>query len=103
MEKIIKETTNVSGFALAKKEVLLLTKLTAFQNRKSSVKGQKDLIDIISLALLEDFDFNYFLHLIKKYKLKEMSKILEKIVEETKEVAELNLNRYIFAKKKKKY
>ena len=59
VEEIIKKTTLVNGFVLLEKEVLLITKLKAYQDRGASVKGQKDLIDIISLVLLEDFDFKY--------------------------------------------
>lgn len=102
VEEIIKKTTLVNGFVLLEKEVLLLTKLKAYQDRGESVKGQKDLVDIISLVLLEDFDFNYLLDLINKHRLGGYWQVLEKLVLETKEVAELNLNQHAFAKKKKK-
>ena len=101
VEEIIKKTTLVNGFILLEKEILLLTKLKAYQDRKESVKGQKDLVDIISLVLLEDFDFNYLLDLINKHRLGKYWQVLEKLVLETKEVAELNLNQHAFAKKKK--
>ncbi|MEK7494992.1 MAG: hypothetical protein AAB788_04030, partial [Patescibacteria group bacterium] len=102
VEEIIKKTTLVNGFVLLEKEVLLITKLKAYQDRGASVKGQKDLIDIISLVLLEDFDFKYLSNLIKKYCLEKYSAVLKKLISETKEVAELNLNQHTFAKKKKK-
>ncbi|PIP63043.1 hypothetical protein COW98_00735 [Candidatus Roizmanbacteria bacterium CG22_combo_CG10-13_8_21_14_all_35_9] len=101
VEKIINKTTLVNGFALLEKEILLLTKLKAYQDRKESVKGQKDFIDIISLVLLEDFDFEYFLKLGKKYKLRKSLKLLRELLEKTREVEELNLNQHAFAKKKK--
>lgn len=101
VEEIIKKTTLVNGFILLEKEVLLITKLKAYQDRRESVKGQKDLIDIISLVLLEDFDHKYLSNLINKYHLKEYWQVLEKLVLETKEVVELNLNQHAFAKKKK--
>ncbi|KKP66281.1 MAG: hypothetical protein UR68_C0050G0008 [Candidatus Roizmanbacteria bacterium GW2011_GWA2_35_19] len=102
VEKIVKKTTSVNGFTLLEKEVLLLTKLKAYQDRGASVKGQKDLIDVISLVLLEDFDFKCLSRLIEKYKLKKYLDVLEKLILETKEVPELNLNQHAFAKKKKK-
>jgi hypothetical protein len=102
VEEIIKKTTMVNGFVLLEKEALLITKLKAYQDRRESVKGQKDLVDIISLVLLEDFDFNYLLDLINKHRLGKYWQVLEKLVLETKEVAELNLNQHAFAKKKKK-
>jgi hypothetical protein len=102
VEKIIKKTTSVNGFILLEKEVLLITKLKAYQDRGASVKGQKDLIDIVSLVLLEDFDFKYLLSLIKKFNLEKYLQVLEKLISETKEVPELNLNQHAFSKKKKK-
>ncbi|MEK7597753.1 MAG: hypothetical protein AAB441_03875 [Patescibacteria group bacterium] len=102
VEEIIKKITMVNGFILLDKEILLITKLKAYLDRGESVKGQKDLIDIISLILLEDFDFKYLLDIIKKYHLEKYWQVLEKLIQEIKEVPELNLNQHIFAKKKKK-
>lgn len=102
VENIFKKTTVINGFVLLEKEILLLTKLKAYQDRGESVKGQKDLIDIISLALLEDFDFKYLSDLIKKYRLGKYWQVLEKLIKEIKEVPELNLNQHASAKKKKK-
>lgn len=102
VEEIIKKTTVVDNFSLPEKEVLVLTKLTAFQNRRSSIKGQKDLIDIFSLILLDDFDFEYFFELINKNQLNENLKMLKQLIKTTKEIEELNLNKHNFAKIKKK-
>jgi len=100
--EIIKKTILINGFFLPEKELLLLTKLKAYQDRQESVKGQKDLIDIISLILLDDFDFRYLFFLIKKYRLEKYWQVLEKIVLETKEIIELNLNQHAFSKKRRK-
>jgi len=100
-EEIINKTNSVSGFILPEKEILLLTKLKAYLNRRESIKGQKDLIDIVSLLLLEDFDFNYLFNLFNSYQLGSYWKSLRKLVLETKEIEELHLNRHAFAKKKK--
>lgn len=102
VEKIIKKIATVNGFVLLEKEVLLITKLKAYQDRGASVKGQKDLIDIISLVLLVDFSFKYLSNLIQKNHLEKYWQVLEKLIQETKEVPELNLNQHAFAKKKKK-
>ena len=102
VEEVIKETTLINGFTLPKKEVLLITKINAYQNRKGSIKGQKDLIDILSLVLLDDFDFLYLSKLIKKYHLKDYWFTLEKTIQETKEVPELNLNKHFWGKEKRK-
>ena len=100
VEEIIKETILINGFTLPKKEVLLITKINAYQSRKESVKGQKDLIDILSLVLMEDFEFDYFLNLVKKYRLEDYRLTLEKIIKETNEVKDLSLNRHFWGRKK---
>ena len=101
VEKIIKKTEVVNGFVLLQREILALTKLYAFQNRKGSAKGQKDLIDIIGLILLEEFNWDYFLHLIRKNRLGAYLKTIKDIFKKTRQVEELNLNKHYFAKKKK--
>ncbi|KKP36940.1 MAG: hypothetical protein UR23_C0010G0009 [Candidatus Roizmanbacteria bacterium GW2011_GWA2_32_13] len=102
VEKIIEKITSVNGFTLLEKEVLLITKLKAYQDRGISIKGQKDLIDIISLVSLEDFDFKYLSDLIEKNILNKYWHVLERLILETKEISELNLNQHAFSKKKKK-
>ncbi|MEK7633767.1 MAG: hypothetical protein AAB437_02895 [Patescibacteria group bacterium] len=102
VEEIIKKTTLINGFVLLEKEVLLITKLKAYQDRKESIKGQKDLIDIVSLILLENFNFKYLSDLTIKHKLIKYWQVLEKLIYETKEIPELSLNQHAFAKKKKK-
>ncbi|MGB9883655.1 MAG: hypothetical protein ACPLRN_04070 [Microgenomates group bacterium] len=101
VEKIMKRTVLVNGFTLPEKEMLLLTKLKAYQDRKGSIKGEKDLIDIISLVLLGDIDFHRFFYLIKKYQLSDLKNNLIKILKDTKEMEELKLNQHKFAKIKK--
>jgi len=102
VEEVVKQTVILSGFTLPKKEALLITKLNAYQNRKGSIKGQKDLIDILSLVLLEDFDFRYLLNLIKRYQLKNYWLTVKKIIKETMEVPELSLNRHFWGRKKRR-
>lgn len=101
IEKIIKDEVMINGFRLPKKEALLITKIYAYKNRQASVKGQKDLIDIISLLFLDDFDFQEFIKLVGKNK-RGVLATLKSLIEETKEINELRLNRHLFAKEKKK-
>lgn len=101
VEKIMKYTDVIDKLTLAKKEILLITKQVAYEKRKMSVKGQKDLIDIISLICLDDFDFNLYKKLLKEYKLSSYQKMLVQILNETYEIPELGYNRHSFAKKKR--
>lgn len=100
VEKIINETLVINGFRLPKKEVLLVTKIIAYKNRQESIKGQKDLIDIISLLFLDDFDYQFFLNVLGKNK-KIIVNLLKSLIQETKRVNDLGLNQHLFSKKKK--
>lgn len=100
-EEIMKYKEKKETFTLAKKELLIITKQSAYAARKTSIKGQKDKIDILSLILLADFDFAFYLNILKKYKLMDYSNELIKLISETSEVPELSLNKHFFAKKKK--
>jgi len=99
VEKLIKYTDRNQSFRVLKKEVLLFTKLKAYQE---TIKGVKDKIDIISLVLLPDFDFVFWRNFINKEKVGFYNELVGKILSETKEVTALNLNQHAFAKKKKK-
>ncbi|PIY69816.1 hypothetical protein COY89_04375, partial [Candidatus Roizmanbacteria bacterium CG_4_10_14_0_8_um_filter_36_36] len=101
VEKLIKHQDRNQGFTILKKEVLLVTKLKAYQGRGVTIKGVKDKIDIISLVLLPDFDFDFWRNFIKKERISVYSELIDKILLEIKEVPELNLNQHAFAKKKK--
>ena len=100
-EEIIKYKNRKEGFSVPQKEVLLLTKQKAYQERQTSSKGQKDKIDIISLLMLADFDFKLYGVLFKRYNLSAYDQMIKDILAETKEVPELGLNRHFFAKKKR--
>lgn len=102
VEKMERYTDRIETFTVVKKELLLITKLKAYQERKMSIKGQKDSIDIISLIFLSDFDFTLFHNILNKNNLGKYREILRDIVSETKEVSELQLNKHFFAQKKKK-
>lgn len=100
-EEIMKYTDTIEGFILPKKEILIITKQKAYAQRKSTIKGLKDRIDIISLICEEGFDFGLYKKLLEKYKLFFYQKQLIQIISETYEVPELGYNRHSFAKKKR--
>ena len=91
----------LANIILSCAEILLISKVTAYKSRKASIKGQKDLIDIVSLIASENFDFSYFKNLIKNYNLNTNLELLKEIFTITKEIPELNFNQHGFSKLKK--
>jgi len=99
-DEIQKNTINHSGFTVPKIEILMILKQHAFQGRIGSTKGEKDKIDIISL-LQQNFDFNFYLKILKMQKKQTLVNDLKKILKTTAEIPELNLNQHQFSKLKK--
>ena len=67
VENIEKYSSNVDGFRVALPEVLLVLKQGAWLDRKYSIKGEKDKIDIVSLLFFTDVNFFQYSTLLKKY------------------------------------
>ena len=101
-EELKKFTTNVAGFKTVKKEILAILKQKALVERVNTVKGRKDLIDLISLFLLKDFDWSKYRQTVTKYKLEEYCQLINEIIKKTREIKELDLNVHRIAKFKKK-
>jgi len=92
-EEVLSNSRIVEGFLVPVPESLFILKLVAWLNRKSSPKGRKDLIDMISL-----------LHVCKLDKTRLQHPGLPVFVQELKrlvELPELNLNQHQIAKCKK--
>jgi len=101
VEELPKLTVRYDNFTVLKKEALLILKQKAYENRKASIKGQKDRIDIISLIILPDFDLSYYQELLKKYKSEMFYDQAKELVMQTKTIPELSLNQHRLAKIKK--
>lgn len=100
-EIIMKNIKTVHGFILPDKEILLITKQQAYEQRKMSVKGQKDIVDIVSLLFTDEFNLSRYLNFLKLNKVGRFKNHLIKLLQETREVPELGYNQHAFAKKKK--
>jgi len=83
-------------------EVLLLLKLFAYHDRKNSVKGEKDKIDIISMLDSVDIDWKFFKKLSQKHKIINLHNEIEEILTKTNKVEELKINNQQMAKLRKK-
>jgi hypothetical protein len=84
VEEILKNTIKVETFKIPRPEILLILKQQAELERKNTVKGQKDRVDIICLAKSGKLDWKYYKRLVKKFGLKEYEDELKKIIRSAK-------------------
>lgn len=100
-EEIKKLTVSQEGFILPEKEALALLKQKALVEREASFKGRKDLVDLLSLFLLTDFDWQRYCSLANKFQLQEQVKEIIGILKKTTKVDKLDLNVHQFARLKR--
>lgn len=98
---IIDNSAKVEGFEVVKPEILLILKQAAELDRKDSVKGQKDRIDIVTLLCYSEVDFKKYNLLLKKYKILDYRKRLVEIIKNFDELKHLNLDSKNYSKIKK--
>ena len=101
-EDIKNYVEKVEGFILPKMEILLILKQAAYRDRKGSIKGKKDKIDIVGLCGLENFDFKFYQNILRQYHLENFSSELKDLLNSTGEMPELGLNQHRYAKFKQK-
>lgn len=100
VEDIIKYTTKIQNMEVVIPEILLILKQAAEMSRRYSVKGGKDRIDIMTLMLFADIDFNKYNSFLKKYDLSNYYDRLKEIINTFKDIGYLNLNPREFKLKK---
>lgn len=101
-EKIAKLTNVVDGFLAPKLEVLLILKQIVFAKRQGSIKGEKDKIDLFSLLLVKDFDFEFYKKSLQRYKLTGLNQEMAQLLKNTIAVKELGLNQQKLARLRKR-
>jgi len=80
VENILKRTIIVEGFFIPETEVLLILKQGAELNRKDSVKGQKDRIDILNLLIGSTINIRNYRKILSDYKIQDYEKRLRTII-----------------------
>lgn len=88
-EEILRTAINLNGFMVPPPEILLRLKMVAYQNRKGSDKGRKDLVDMISLLCLPEL------------KLADVPQEIINLANSQSEIPELSLNSHQYSKYKK--
>lgn len=101
IEEIQNYCQSLEGFLVPTLEVLLILKTYTFQERKGTNRGRKDLIDIFSLLMGEQIDWQKYKELIEKYNLKNLNEEFKKIISSQKSLSELNLLNHQISKLKK--
>ncbi len=93
------------GFRVPRQEILLLLKLGACADRKASIKGSKDSIDIMGLVFNTDIDYKFLKELVTGYGLENYLKELLHVFEnfDISMIRYIDLNVNSFSKLKKKY
>ncbi|KKU16796.1 MAG: hypothetical protein UX25_C0024G0003 [Candidatus Woesebacteria bacterium GW2011_GWC2_45_9] len=101
-EDLKKYETQLTGFKVPSKEVLAALKEYALTQRADSPKGRKDLIDIVSLFSLPDFNWKRYKKIVKEYGLESFAETTGKMVKETTQIQQLGLNNHKMASLKRK-
>jgi len=102
INKVIENTVSLEGFRLPSKEILLILKLFVYSKRKASLKGKKDLIDIISLLYFDNINFGLLNNILEDNSLSHLKDELREILVSTTKVEELGINQKKFSDFKKK-
>ncbi|VVB60145.1 Uncharacterised protein [uncultured archaeon] len=91
-------STKLEGIDVIIPEALLILKQAAEIDRRGSIKGEKDAIDIMTLVLSVDVDFKKYRALLEKYGLPHLSGELSKVITafSPKNIAYLGLNQREF-------
>jgi hypothetical protein len=83
-ECIAKNTVKRRGMTVPKPEIILILKQQAELERKESVKGQKDRVDILNILIKSTINMGKYLLLVKKYGLETYMRRLETIIRTSK-------------------
>ena len=104
-EKLEKHTTSIEGIKTVTPEVLLILKQSAEIDRRGSLKGRKDLIDIITLLVHAPFNIEKYQTLLVEYKKPQFKDELKTEIEliSQRDLDYMGLNKHSFAKWKKEF
>lgn len=101
-EDIKNYSTGLEGFNVITPEALLVLKQGAEIERGNSVKGEKDIIDIVSVLFFSGINLKNYAGILKKYKLEAYLNNLIALLKNFKDYDSLNLNPREFKLKKEK-
>ncbi len=91
VEDMKKYSIKTQGFKVVCPELLLILKQEFYENRKNSIKGQKDEIDIVSLIFFSEMNFKKYRTILQKYHKQEYISNLISVLKTFKDYNTLNL------------
>ncbi len=100
VEEIKNYILKIEGFKIICPEALLILKQAAELDRRNSMKGEKDKIDIISLMFFSEIDFKKYKTILERYSVKNYLENLKNLVLNFKDYNALELNPREFKLKK---
>ncbi|MBU2637802.1 MAG: hypothetical protein KJ955_02420 [Nanoarchaeota archaeon] len=100
VEECLKHTAKIDGIEVVSPEVLLILKQGAEIDRKDSVKGAKDRIDVMSLLIYSPINFRKYSELLKSNKIEHYFQRLKEIINSFRNIEYLGLNPREFRLKK---
>lgn len=101
-EDLLDQAVSRKGFRVTPPEALLLTKQAAYASHAGSAKGRKDLIDIVSLLLLAEFDWKTYQNSTRQYN-SGLWQSLRTLLTSQTSIPELELNPHAYARAKKRW
>jgi len=104
-EKILQDFVIIDGFKVVNAEELVILKQGAYTNRKGTIKGKKDSLDIVLILIHTNFDFKKYFEKIKTQKLENYKLQLKEIIQSItdNDIQYLKIIRTDFLKRKKAY
>jgi hypothetical protein len=105
IETIEENTTKIQGIKVPNPEILVLLKQSAEIERRHSIRGKKDLIDIINILIHSGFSIKKYKEITSKLSIEKYVKELENEVNlfNSKDVDYIGVNLNEFAKWKRKF
>ena len=79
---VMKKVSSIQGFTVPEVEILLVLKQSAEIDRKGSIKGEKDAIDIITLLSKANFEKKKYFRILKAYNILNYAGELERLLKE---------------------
>lgn len=104
-EDLAANSAMVEGIRVVAPEALLILKQGAEMDRRHSVKGKKDLIDIVTLLVYAPFDIGKYRKLLRKYRMENLEAELigEINMFQRGDLAYAGMNEHSFSKWKKEF